>query len=361
MPVGDGLLTGLRVLDLSIWRPGPYATHLLAEIGADVLKIEPPGGDPMRAYPALFASLSVNKRSIVLDLKGTPGRSRALQLAAEADVVVEGFRPGVVDRLGVGYDDVRAINPSIIYCSVSGMGQNGTLSRVPGHDLNYLAWAGALAPEGGPPVVPAIPVADLSGGMAAAFAMCAAALQRLRTGEGERIDVAMADVLATWTGASTPHAENTDVSARGVPGYGTFETADGRHIALGVLTEDHFWRPLCDVLDLTDHRDVPFVERMNRIGELQDLLAGAIRRRHRAQLLADLLAADVPVAPVLDRSEMLGLDHFRERSVVTSDPWSDPATGYPIRFAARPAMRTTAPPGLDEHRGGGFRPRSVRA
>src|SRR5205814_4474967 len=117
---GTGLLAGLRVLDLSIWRPGPYATQLLAEIGADVLKVEPPGGDPMRSYPELFTSLNANKRSIVLDLKSDADRARALELAAHAVVVIEGFRPGVVARLGVGYDDVRAVNAAIVYCSLSG-------------------------------------------------------------------------------------------------------------------------------------------------------------------------------------------------------------------------------------------------
>src|SRR5438093_11930092 len=154
---GTGLLAGLRVLDLSIWRPGPYATQLLAEIGADVLKVQPPGGDPMRAYPDLFASLNANKRSLVLDLKDDVGRSRALELAADADVVMEGFRPGVAERLGVGDEDVRAVNPAVIYCSISGMGQDGPLALSPGHDLNYQAWAGVLAPDGRPPVVPAVP------------------------------------------------------------------------------------------------------------------------------------------------------------------------------------------------------------
>src|SRR5437762_10471085 len=163
-----GLLAGLRVLDLTIWRPGPYGTQLLAEIGADVLKVEPPGGDPMRAYPGLFAGLSANKRSIVLNLKDAADRAHALDLGATADVVIEGFRPGVAARLGVGYDDVRAVNPAIIYCSLSGLGQEGPLASVPGHDLNYQAWAGALAPEGGPPVVAPLPIADLAGGMAAA-------------------------------------------------------------------------------------------------------------------------------------------------------------------------------------------------
>src|SRR5437660_7469399 len=248
----DGLLAGIRVLDLTIWRPGPYASQLLAELGADVVKVEPPGGDPMRAYPGLFTGLNVNKCSVVLDLKEGSGQRRAVELAAQADVVVESFRPGVADRLGVGYEHVRAVNPSVVYCSVSGMGQDGALSRTPGHDLNYQAWAGVLAPDGGAPVVPAVPIADLAGGMAAAFAVCAALVRRVRTGDGERVDVAMADVLATWTGAVAPEARDAEPSARGVPGYGTFEAADGQYVVLGVLTEDHFWRALCDVLGLEE-------------------------------------------------------------------------------------------------------------
>ena len=353
-----GCLAGIRILDLSVWRPGPYATQLLAELGADIVKVEPPGGDPMRVYAGLFDTLNVNKRSIVLDLKGDEGRSRLLDLTADADVFIEGFRPGVAARLGVGYDDVRAVSPSIVYCSVSGMGQRGPLTLVPGHDINYQAWAGVLAPDGGPPVVPAVPVADLAGGMAAAFAVCAAVIRRLRTGEGERIDVAMSDVLATWTGAARAQAQGVDSAAHGVPGYGTFEAGDGRHVALGVLTEDHFWRPLCDVLGLTDCRDLSFGQRMARVVELQGLLADAIAGRPRDDLVTELLAADVPAAPVLDRSEMLATAHFRQRSVVVADPRSGPAIGYPIRFEQHPAARTAPAATLDQHQGCGFLPRT---
>jgi crotonobetainyl-CoA:carnitine CoA-transferase CaiB-like acyl-CoA transferase len=353
----DGLLSGLRVLDLTIWRPGPYATQLLAELGAEVLKVEPPGGDPMRVYAGLFTTLSADKRSIVLDLKDDAERARALELAAEADVVIEGFRPGVADRLGVGYDDVRAVNPSVVYCSVSGLGQDGALNQAPGHDLNYLAWSGVLSPEGGSPREPAVPVADLSGGMAAAFAVCAAVIRQRGTGEGERIDVAMADVLATWTGAMTPQAEGTDESAGGVPGYGTFVTADKRFVALGVLTENHFWRPLCETLGLDDVSPLSFVERMSRYDELQERVRDAIAGRPRDDLVAELLAAGVPVAPVLNRAEMVRLPHFRERRAVTSDPWADPNTGFPVRFEHHPARRSKPPPAVDEHRGEGFRPR----
>ncbi len=350
-----GLLEGLRVLDFTIWRPGPYATQLLAELGAEVLKVEPPGGDPMRVYAGLFASLSADKRSIVLDLKNEDDRSRALALAAEADVVIEGYRPGVADRLGIGYDAVRAVNPSVIYCSVSGLGQDGPLSQASGHDINYLAWSGALSPEGGPPREPAVPVADLSGGMAAAFAICAAVVRKLKSGEGERIDVAMADVLATWTGAVAPQAEGTDENARGVPGYGTFATADG-YVVLGVLTEDHFWRPLCEVLGLADDiAALGFVDRMARLRGLQTQITETIGAMRRDDLVGALLSAGVPVAPVLDRSEMVGLRHFVDRRAVTTEDWADPATGFPVRFVHHPATRTEPPPKVDQHRGEGWR------
>jgi crotonobetainyl-CoA:carnitine CoA-transferase CaiB-like acyl-CoA transferase len=345
----DGLLTGIRVLDLSVWRPGPYATQLLAELGADVLKVEPPGGDPMRSYPELFASLSANKRSLMLDLKDPSDHARALELAAGANVVIEGFRPGVAERLGVGYDDVRASNPAVIYVSVSGMGQTGPLAAAAGHDLNYQAWAGALAPDGGVPRVAALPIADLAAGMTAAFAVCAALVGRRRTGDGERIDLAMTDVLATWTGAARPRAEGVLQAEPGVPGYGVFETAGGAYVTLGVLTEDHFWAALCDALGLADHRGLGFADRMAQLASLQALLRAAIKLRDRDELVAALLSAGVPVAPVLNRDEMLGSEHLRTRGSVTADPWSDPAVGYPVQFQRRPASRTRPPPALDEH------------
>jgi crotonobetainyl-CoA:carnitine CoA-transferase CaiB-like acyl-CoA transferase len=355
---GNGVLSGVRVLDVSIWRPGPYATQLLAELGAEVIKVEPPGGDPMRVYAGLFAALHADKRSVTLDLKQPTDREQAIALACDADVVVEGYRPGVAERLGVGYEQVRAVNPGVIYCSISGLGQDGPLADVPGHDLDYAAWAGVLAPEGGPPVAPAVPVADLAGGMAAALAVCAALVHRDRTGMGERIDVAMAGVLATWTGGASPQATGTGPATRGVPGYGTFATADGRYVALGVLTEDHFWRALCDTLALPDLSDLGFVARSDRLDELQARLAGAIATRTRDELIGLLLEAGVPAAPVLNRDEMLALEHFRAIDAVTTDPWATvPAAGFPFRLSQAPARRVRAAPELDEHAGATWMPR----
>lgn len=336
-------LSGLRVLDLSIWRPGPYATSLLVALGADVLKVEPPGGDPMRQYPGLFESINAGKRSIELDLKDGDGRERAMALALEADVLVEGFRPGVMARLGLDADTVRRANPALVYCSISGYGQDDPRAELPGHDVNYQAWAGALTPEGGTARISPLPIADLAGGMAAAFGICAAVLGRHATGQGTRLDVSMTDVLATWTGRiGSDDGDGAAGSSRPgpVPGYGIFDTADGGQVALGVISEQHFWSNLCAELGLEDLAPLAFPERSQRGPETQGAVAQAIASRCRDELVTALAAAGVPVAPVLDRKGMVG---------------SAPFPNFPIRLPLPEADRGA--PGLDEHRGEGFPPR----
>ncbi len=329
------LLSGVSVLDLSIWRPGPYATSLLCALGADVLKVEPPGGDPMRHYAELFESVNAGKRSVVLDLKDSGDRARALVLAAEADVVVEGFRPGVMERLGLDEPAVRAVNSKVIYCSISGYGQNGALSRAPGHDINYQAWAGSLAPEGGGATMPPLPVADLASGMTAAFGICAALLGRDAGGEGTYLDISMTDVMSTWTGSISATSESRSTP---VPGYGLFTTLDGGQLALGVLNEQHFWSALCLELGLAEHADIPFAERTIRGTELNNAVAASVAGRERDEVVAALLKAGVPVAPVLDR-----------RSMVAATPFPP----FPIRLPMGPPLADA--PTLDQHRGQAFR------
>jgi alpha-methylacyl-CoA racemase len=334
------LLSGMRVLDLSIWRPGPYATSLLVALGADVLKVEPPGGDPMRQYPALFESINAGKRSVVLDLKQGGDRARALELAMGADALVEGFRPGVMARLGLDAATVRGANPAIVYCSISGYGQDDPRAGLPGHDVNYQAWAGALTPEGGTATMPRLPIADLSAGMSAAFGICAAVLGRQATGQGAHLDVSMTDVLATWTGRAGGADGEGDAGSpapQPVPGYGLFVTADGGQIALGVLSEQHFWSSLCTELGLDDVAKLSFEERSGRGSEMQRTVAAAIARRRRDDLVEALTAAAVPVAPVLDRPGMLA---------------GAPFPAFPIRLPL-PAVSHEVPR-VDQHRGEGF-------
>ena len=340
MPPEARLLAGVRVLDLSIWRPGPYATSLLVALGADTLKVEPPGGDPMRHYTGLFESINSGKRSIELNLKEESGRVRAMELAVEADVVVEGFRPGVMARLGLDDSSVRAHNPGVVYCSISGYGQHDPRADLPGHDVNYQAWAGALAPEGGPATsIPPLPVADLAGGLTAAFGICAALIGRARSGHGSYLDVSMTDVLSTWTGRSGAGGGSDRTTV--VPGYGLFTTADGGQVSLGVLNEQHFWSALCEELGMETVAGLGFEERTQQGAELQRAVRNAIASKDRDGLVSDLAAAGVPVAPVLNRTEMLS---------------SMPFPAFPIRI---PVPDPPPPvPALDEHRGQGFLPRS---
>jgi crotonobetainyl-CoA:carnitine CoA-transferase CaiB-like acyl-CoA transferase len=350
-----GVLDGVRVLDFGIWRPVPYATQLLADLGADVLHVEPPGGDPMRAFPDIFATIAAHKRSIVLDLKAPSDLDRALELATDADVVTEGYRPGVADRLGIGFEAIKAVNPDIVYCSISGFGQEGPMRLAPGHDLGYQAVAGVLSPEGGEPTgTPSIPWADLAGGLTAAFAICAALVGRLRSGGGDYIDVSMTDILATWTGSVTGGVVK-DVGRRlaGMPGYGVFRTRDG-FIALSGITEQHFWTATCDGLGLDDVRDLPLVEQLERMEELRARVADAAGRLTQAEALTRLNAAGAPVAPVHDRAAMLADAHLRERGTVFDGPDGTPWLAHPALYRDHPARPPELPADVDEHKGDGW-------
>ncbi|TDE34718.1 CoA transferase [Actinomadura sp. 6K520] len=342
------LLDGLRVLDLTMWRPGPYATQLLAQLGADVIKVEPPGGEPMRMFRSHFDVLNRHKRSMVLDLKSEDGLARCLELAGGAEVFVEGFRPGVADRLGVGYGALRERNPALVYCSISGYGAEGPLSDVPGHDINYRAYAAALPPDAVSPEADELPVADMAAATMAAFAISAGCLKARATGAGDRIDLGMADVLAHWVG-TVPEATRRS-GAGPVPGYGVYPTKDGQKITLGVVSEDRLWGATCRALGIGEHADVPFAERLGRIGELDGAVTAAVAKLTRAEAVELLTAAGAPVAPVLSHAEMLGLDHFGQRAVQEEGP---------VRTTVHPPLPEGPVAGLDEHRGQIWRSRTA--
>jgi len=353
--VQAGLLEGLRVLDLGIWRPVPYATQLLAEMGADVLKIEPPGGDPMRVFPELFDVLNAGKRSMVVDLKTEAGRAEVLALAADTDALLEGFRPGVAERLGVGYSAVRAVNPVVVYCSISGYGEDGPLAQVPGHDINYQAYSGVLAPKGGRPVPASVPIGDLGAGLTAAMATVAACFRARLHGEGERIDVGIADVLATWTGALGELVPaDTGQAMDGLPGYGIYRTADDCFVTLGVLAEEHFWGAMCEALALDEFERVEMPERVRRKHELDDAVRAVVSKLTLAEAVELFEGHDIPVAPVLDRRQMLEHPHFRTRGTVLSDPRpgheGEPAMGHPARYRVHLPRELAPAPSLDEQR-----------
>lgn len=256
-------LRGVRILDLSQYLPGPYLTRLLADLGAEVIKIESPRGDPARFMPPLagdqsatFSALNWGKRSVVIDLKTELGVELMHALVAKVDLLVESFRPGVLERLGLGWQEVKAINGRLIYCSISGYGQQGDLREVAGHDLNYLARSGALAmfgPRDGVPSVPGIQIADLCGGaLTAAVGVLAALLERATTGQGRHLDISMTRgaaqfllVEAARREAAPPEPRGAGVLTGGLPCYRVYRTKDDRFMALGAL-EPKFFTAFCE-------------------------------------------------------------------------------------------------------------------
>ena len=260
-------LSDLKVLDLSRLLPGPFCTLLLADMGADVLKIEnPEGGDYARHYPprvdgvgAFFAAVNRNKRSMTLNLKTDRGVELLEELVSEADVLVESFRPGVMDRLGVGYSTLSDINPELIFCAITGYGSDGPLTERAGHDLNYMAKAGLLDQNGrhdGPPVVPGFQVADIAGGgLYAALSIVSALYGREKSGQGEFLDISMTEgALSFHLPVQASQAAGEDVErgggmlTGGIPSYHVYRTQDGEYLSVGAL-EPKFWMKVVDLVD----------------------------------------------------------------------------------------------------------------
>jgi alpha-methylacyl-CoA racemase len=322
---GGAPLAGVRVLDLTRLLPGPMGTLHLADLGADVIKVEDMGAGDY-ATPSVRSLVNRNKRAIRIDLKQSAGAATLLRLCRDADVLVEGFRPGVMDRLGVGYEAVAAVNPRIVYCSLSGFGQTGPLRDRPGHDINYGALTGVVDQIGTAhsPALSNLPVADLLGGtMTAVMGILAALFDAARSGHGRHVDVAIADgVLAhavlplaalNQHGHVPPAGQSTLTGALAC--YGVYRTADDRFVAVGAL-ERKFWDALCRRLGRDDlaplHRsgDAGTQERLR--GEL----AGIFGSQPLAHWTAVFTDGDACVAPVLRLDEALTHPHFRSRGMV---------------------------------------------
>lgn len=327
-----GALDGLKIIDLTQRLPGPFCTMLLADMGADVIQVESAAGDRARALAvgeaakgAAYALLGRNKRSVVLNLKSEGGREACLRLIAGADVVVEGFRPGVAARLGIGYEAARSRNPQIVYCSISGYGQDGPYRDRPGHDLNYLGIAGVLDMTrggDGQPAIPGIQIADVgAGALSAAVAVLAATLHRQRTGQGQFVDVAMLDglvsmlsihAMAVLAGGPSPTGGRAMLSG-GHPCYAVYPTRDG-HLTVG-CTEPHFWRNFCAFLGREDLVPEMWAEG-ERSRAVQAQIATLLRSRPSARWLEDLEAVDTCVGPVNSVEQALADRQVTHRAMV---------------------------------------------
>lgn len=363
-------LEGLLVLDFSTLLPGPMATLMLAEAGAEVIKIERPGrGEDMRGYDPKWGRDSVNfallnrgKKSLALDLKDPADQAKLAPLLARADIIIEQFRPGVMDRLGLGYEAVAKINPRLIYCSITGYGQTGPKRDVAGHDLNYIGDAGLLALSMGPleqPVVPPALIADIAAGAYPAVMNVLLALtERTRTGQGRYLDVAMADNLfpfmywALGNGLATGQwpGNGSDLVTGGTPRYRLYPTADDRVVAAAPI-EPKFWAEFCDIIGLEpelrdDSRDpAATVKRVAEIirGESADTWRGRFASR------------DCCCTIVADAHEALADPHFAARGLFARTLVNEagahlPALPVPVDPAFRaPADEPAAAPVLGAH------------
>ncbi len=355
-------LEGLRVIDLTIAMPGPYCATLLSDLGADVIKVERPGGDPMRRQGPTFAAVNRGRRSIVVDLKSSAGVEVVRRLAATADVLLEGSRPGVARRLGVDFEALSALNPKLIYCSVSGFGQDGPYAQRPGHDLNYLAFGGYLGASarlsGGRPTLPPALVSDLASGLFAALSVTAALAARANGGGGTFIDLSMADSAASWMGIEFARAAATGVepehpNVTAAPHYDIFETADGQFITIGIVREQHFWHRLCEILGLGHLADLDLDERLRRADELRRVLRTTFLSKPAAQWHWLLDGQDVPYAPIPDLRSLFSLPQFLARGLFQDVTAADGSTSrqvrLPMSFSGMESGPAGPPPLLGQH------------
>jgi alpha-methylacyl-CoA racemase len=364
-----GPLAGIRVLDFTTLLPGPMATLLLAEAGAEVIKIERPDGEDMRRFKpswgkesVMFAMLNRGKKSVAADLKDPRVRDRVLAFAKTADVIVEQFRPGVMDRLELGYEALRAVNPRLIYCAITGYGQSGPRSTRAGHDLNYIGDAGLLALSSGPPghrTVPPALIADIAGGSYPAVMNILLALRRRdATGEGCFIDVSMAEsvfpflywAIGAGVGAGAWPKDGGERITGGSPRYHLYETRDGKVAAVAAL-EQKFWEAFTVAIGLEPKFTDDERDRAATIGRVAEIIAG----KTAAEWLPIFDKADCCCSIVQDIRAALDDPHFKARGLFAARLVNEkgqvlPAIPVPIDKPLRPGAATDASaPALGAH------------
>jgi crotonobetainyl-CoA:carnitine CoA-transferase CaiB-like acyl-CoA transferase len=370
-PNTKGALTGIKVLDLTRLLPGAFCTQILSDFGADVVKIEEPTrGDYGRKVGTLakqeagsFLLLNRNKRSLTLNLKSDEGQAIFLRLVADADIVLEGFRPGVAKRLGIDYAALKKINPRVIYCAISGFGQDGPYAKRSGHDLNYLSIAGALqlfaTPATGP-IVPGLSVADVGGGsLMATIGILVAMAARQHTGVGQFIDISMTDGVIAWLALHGADYLFAGHEPRGgeepfigqAPCYNVYRCADGKYVALGIV-EHHFWIRFCEAIGKPSFIARQWPEGAEALAQHQHLQALFVTKP-RDQWIEQLVPLDIPITPVNSMAEAFSDQQVRHRNMLMSvnHPVEGeiPQLGFPIKLSDTPGKVTLPPPTLGQH------------
>jgi crotonobetainyl-CoA:carnitine CoA-transferase CaiB-like acyl-CoA transferase len=363
--------SGIKVVDVSRLLPGPFCSMLLADFGADVIKIEDPGtGDYIRWWPPLLGEnsgfhvvLNRNKRSLTLNLKKNEAKEIFKQLVAGADVVLEGFRPGVMDRLGLGYEVLRRINPKLIYCSITGYGADGPRAQRAGHDINYLALNGVLSYSGraNNPTMSGVQIADLGGGaLYAAFSIATALFARERLGTGQSIDLAMTDGALTWNclrwgkyiADGLMPSQGDDFLNHGFACYNLYATRDGRTMSLGAL-EPQFWKIFCEAVGRPDWNQPDYFEpgpHQKILHQELSVLFGSKTLAEWTQIFAD---KDCCCEPVLNMDEVMADEQTQQRQMVVDmlhETWGAyRQLGIAPKFSQTPGSIRSHAPELGEH------------
>jgi len=367
----EAALAGFKVLDLSRLLPGPFCSMLLADLGADVLKVEDPTtGDYIRWWEPRIGKnsgfhvvLNRNKRSMTLNLKAAEGKEIFKRLAADADVVLEGFRPGVMNRLGLGYDVLKELNPRLVYCAITGYGSSGDRSQRAGHDINYLALNGVLSYCGpsGVPTLPGVQIADIGGGgLLAAFSIMAALLARQRLGKGQSIDISMTDGAMAWNCLrwgkflADPNAPfpGDDFLNHGFACYNIYETFDGRHMSLGAL-EPQFWKAFCDAVDHPEWNQPAYFEPGPHQQTLRAEIATLFRHKTQTEWIELFSKVDCCCEPILNLAEVMNDSDFKNREMMVDmihESWGAyRQLGIAPKFSLTPGALRTHAPDLGEH------------
>jgi crotonobetainyl-CoA:carnitine CoA-transferase CaiB-like acyl-CoA transferase len=364
-------LEGIRVLDLSRLLPGPYCSLILADMGAEVIKVEEPGfGDYIRWMPPMlrgksyrYLILNRNKKSITLDLKSSEGREIFLKLVSKSDVVLESFRPGVAKRLRISYDELKTVNPRIIYCAISGYGQDGPYRDLSGHDINYIGYGGALGitgRKGELPVIPGVQVADIgAGGMLAAISILTALVARTKTGKGQLVDVSMLDGVVSWLTIHAAEYFGSDKSPQrgemmlsgALAAYNIYETKDRKYLTLGIL-EEWFWKNLCKALQRDDLSRTNFVD-LNQQPRIFSTLKETFKTKTLGEWISILNAADVPCGPVNSIEDVFKDPQVLHRKMIVEieHPIAGKIKqiGIPIKLSETPGKIRSSPPELGQH------------
>ncbi|MFP5112338.1 CaiB/BaiF CoA transferase family protein [Bacillaceae bacterium C204] len=348
------MLNGLKIIDFTNYLPGPYATLRLAELGAEIIKVEPPEGDPARhtglskqGNGLVFLANNRQKKSIILNLKEKEGYDNALKLIANADVVLESFRPGVMEKLGLGYEAVQKVKPDIVYCSISGYGQKGLLSKLGNHDLNYMALSGVLAQfkeKEGKPVHPSITVADYLGGFAANERILAGLVSRALTGKGSYHSISITDQLVSLLGnhvmveKETGAGNGINVLNGSIVSYALYETSDGRFMSIGAL-EPKFWTNFCRAQGREEWIQGHFSTTDESNPVFQELTA-LFKSITFYEWIAFSQKVDCCLAPVLEIGELNNNPYFREKELIFPSSWGD----YQVKMHSDLEQESIAPP-----------------